>query len=402
MSQMRNLRMSQARRIALAAQGFYDPAAVTVTPRHVRRVMDRVQIVQIDSVNVVSRSHYLPFYSRLGSYDRSLVDGLRGRKPARSSSGSLVEYWAHEASLIPVASWPYLSFRMRCPRWLQQGDALAIQHPGLLEAVREVIDAHRGMTSRQVEAALPAAGAKRTGHWGWNWSAVKQCLEHLFAVGAITSNGRTSQFERLYAPLESVLPADVIARGPGSGWAFNEQECAEHLMLLSAKAHGVGTQACLRDYFRLRPGVARAALASLVDSGALEAVTISGWDRPAFLHPSARVPRRSRGTALLSPFDSLIWQRERTEQLFGFRYRLEIYTPKHKRIYGYYVLPFLLDGELVARADVKADRTSGTLMVHAIAYEPSAPRGAEQSLVECLEDVACWLGLESLSLPLGF
>ncbi len=399
MSRVRSMSRSQARRIALAAQGFHDPPAVNVTPRHVKRVMDRVQIVQIDSVNVVSRSHYLPFYSRLGFYDRILVDGLRDRQPARLGSTSLVEYWAHEASLIPVTSWPYLSFRMRSPRWLQEGEALAVQHPGLLEAVREVIDAHGGMTSRQVEVALPSAGAKRTGHWGWNWSAVKQCLEHLFAVGSITSSGRTSQFERLYAPLGSVLPADVIARGPGSGSAYTEQDCAEHLVLLSAKAHGVGTEACLRDYFRLRPGVARAALASLVDSGALEPVTISGWDRPAFLHPSARVPRMSRGTALLSPFDSLIWQRERTEQLFGFRYRLEIYTPKHKRIYGYYVLPFLLDGELVARVDVKADRATGTLMVHAIAYEPAAPRGADQFLVRCLEDVACWLGLEGLSLP---
>ncbi len=397
--QVRMLSMSQARRIALAAQGFYDPPAARVTPRHVKRVMDRAQIVQIDSVNVVSRSHYLPFYSRLGSYDRALVDGLRDRTTARPATTSLVEYWAHEASLIPVTSWPYLSFRMRSPRWLQEGEALAVQFPGLLEAVREVIHAHGGMTSRQVEAALPSAGAKRTGHWGWNWSVVKQCLEHLFAVGSISSNGRTAQFERLYASLEGVLPPDVIARGPSGPSQFSERECAEHLMLLSAKAHGVGTEACLRDYFRLRPGVARAALASLVDRRQVQPVTISGWERPAFLHPEARVPRQSRGTALLSPFDSLIWQRDRTEHLFGFRYRLEIYTPKHKRIYGYYVLPFLLDGQLVARVDVKADRTRGTLIVHAIAYEPSAPRGAAESLVKSLDNLALWLGLDRMSLP---
>lgn len=399
MSQVRNLSTLQARRVALAAQGFYDPPTTKVTPRHVKRVIDRVQIVQIDSVNVVSRSHYLPFYSRLGCYDRALVDGLRDRTTARPGATRLVEYWAHEASLIPVTSWPYLTFRMRSPRWVAEGEALGVQHPGLLEAVRAVVEDQQGMTSRQVEAALPSAGAKRTGHWGWNWSAVKQCLEHLFAVGSISSIGRTAQFERLYAPLESVLPPEVTARGPGSPSQHSEQECAEHLMMLSAKAHGVGTEACLRDYFRLRPGVARNALTSLVDKGELQQVTISGWDREAFLHPLARVPRESRGTALLSPFDSLMWQRDRAEHLFGFRYRLEIYTPKHKRIYGYYVLPFLLEGEMVARVDVKADRLRGALIVHAIAYEPSAPRSAAQALVECLEDMANWLGLKGISLP---
>jgi len=399
MSQIRKLSLSQARRIALAAQGFYDPAAARITPRHVKRVVDRVQVVQIDSVNVVSRSHYLPFFSRLGAYDRALVDAMRDRTTARAGASPLVEYWAHEASLIPVTSWPYLSFRMRSPRWLADGEALAVQHPGLLEAVHEIIHAHGGMTSRQVEAALPSAGVNRTGHWGWNWSAVKQCLEHLFAVGSISSTGRSAQFERLYAPLEAVLPQVVIDRGPGAPSQLSEQECAEHLMLLSAKAHGVGTEVCLRDYFRLRPGVARAALVSLVEGSHLQPVTITGWDRPAFLYPGTRVPRHSRGTALLSPFDSLIWQRDRAERLFNFRYRLEIYTPKHRRIHGYYVLPFLLDGALVARVDVKAERTHGILLVHAITYEPSAPRGAAESLITSLEDLALWLGLTRVSLP---
>lgn len=399
MSRVRNLSLSQARRIALAAQGFYDPPGTRITPRHVKRVIDRVQIVQIDSVNVVSRSHYLPFYSRLGPYDRALLDGMRDRMTARPGVVPLVEYWAHEASLIPVTSWPYLSFRMRSERWLTEGHALAVQHPGLVEAVREMIHAHGGMTARQVEAALPSGGAKRTGHWGWNWSAVKQCLEHLFAVGSISSSGRTAQFERLYAPLEAVLPPDVIAQGPGAPGQLSERECAEHLMLLSARAHGVGTEACLRDYFRLRPAVARAALASLVQQRQVQPVTISGWNRQAFLSPDARVPRQSRGTALLSPFDSLVWQRDRVEHLFNFRYRLEIYTPKRHRVYGYYVLPFLFNGELVARVDVKAERTSGTLMVHAIAYEPSAPSEAAESLVESLDDLAFWLGLDTVSLP---
>ncbi len=366
-----------------------------------RRVIDRVAAVQIDSVNVVSRSHYLPFFSRLGPYDRRLVDDLRDI-PARRRvprPGSVIEYWAHEASLIPATTWPFLAFRMRSTRWDATERSLTTQHPGLLEAVCEVVHAGAGVTSRQVEAALPLSTARRRDHWGWNWSAVKECLEHLFLRGVITSAGRTAQFERRYAAPSDVLPAEVLRRGPGESAAWSDDECAEQLIRLSARAVGVGTEICLRDYFRLPPALARSAIAALVSCGELQPVQIQGWDRPAYLDPHARRPRRDGGTALLSPFDSLIWQRERTEHLFGFRYRLEIYTPKERRVHGYYVLPFLLDGELVARVDVKADRAAATLRVHQVTYEPGAPQHTAESLISPLNDMAYWLGLERVALP---
>lgn len=399
---MPRLTKAQARAIALAAQGFADPpASGDVTPRHVRRVIDRVAVVQIDSVNVVSRSHYLPFFSRLGPYRHHLVDDLRD-VPARRQTprpGGLVEYWAHEASLIPATTWPYLAFRMRSPRWEPTHQSLITQHPGLLDAVSEVVHGSGGLTSRQVEAALPAATARRREHWGWNWSAVKECLEHLFVRGAITSAGRTAQFERRYAAPQRVLPPEVLLRAPQQPDAWSDEECARNLIALSARAVGVGTEICLRDYFRLPPELARSAIASLVAAGGLEQVQIQGWDRPAYLDPEVRRPRRATGTGLLSPFDSLIWQRERTEALFGFRYRLEIYTPKERRVYGYYVLPFLLDGELVARVDVKADRANKTLRVHRVSYESGAPKHTATELIRCLNDMARWLELERLALP---
>ncbi|MGB3830017.1 MAG: crosslink repair DNA glycosylase YcaQ family protein [Ornithinimicrobium sp.] len=396
------LSTSQARRIALAAQGFADPPVTgEVSLRHVRRVVDRVAVVQIDSVNVVSRSHYLPFFSRLGFYRRALVDDLRDAPPGRATPrpGRLVEYWAHEASLIPATTWPFLAFRMRGARREAATASLMSNHPGLLPAVREVVQTNNGITSRQVEALLPAGSARRREQWGWNWSAVKECLEHLFVTGTITSAGRTAQFERRYAAPEAVLPPDVLDRGPHQDGSWTDAQCAEHLIRLSARAHGVGTEICLRDYFRLPPALARAAIASLVAAGELETVQISGWERPAYLDPRARRPRRDTGTGLLSPFDSLIWQRERTERLFGFRYRLEIYTPKERRVHGYYVLPYLLDGVLVARVDLKADRAQNTLRVFAVHYEPGAPRHAQESLIRSLHDMSRWLGLECVALP---
>lgn len=365
-----------------------------------RRVIDRVAVIQIDSVNVVSRSHYLPFFSRLGPYRHQLVDDLRD-VPARRripQPGGLVEYWAHEASLIPATTWPYLAFRMRSPRWEPTHQSLITQHSGLLEAVSEVVYGSGGLTSRQVEAALPAATARRREHWGWNWSAVKECLEHLFVRGVITSAGRTAQFERRYAAPNRVLPAEVLRRAPAEPDSWSDDECARHLIALSARATGVGTEICLRDYFRLPPALARSAIDSLVAAGDLEPVQIQGWDRPAYLDPQARRPRRAEGTGLLSPFDSLIWQRERTERLFDFRYRLEIYTPKERRVYGYYVLPFLLDGELVARVDVKADRAGKTLRVQQVSYEPDAPPHTATELIRCLNDMSRWLELERLAL----
>ena len=389
------LTKAQARRIALAAQGFLDPrpAPGEATMRHLQRVVDRVQVVQIDSVNVVTRSHYLPFFSRLGPYDTALLDRARDRAPRR-----LVEYWAHEASLVPPTTWPLLDFRMQ--RALSDAwggmQRVALEHPGLVAAVRAEVVAGGPLTSRQVEAALEHDLPREREHWGWNWSLVKNALEHLFWSGQISSAGRTSQFERRYASLERVLPRAVAeqavdpAKRPGHEQAFRE------LVMIAARAHGVGTEQCLRDYFRLKPEQARPAIGSLVAEGRLLPVTIEGWKRPAYLHPEARRPRRVHAQALLSPFDSLVWQRERTAALFGFDFRLEIYVPAPLRVHGYYVLPFLFGDALVARCDLKADRAAGVLRVHAVHWEPGAPAEARSALDAELGLLAGWLGLGSV------
>lgn len=388
------LTVPQARRIALAAQGFGSarPAAWQATMRHVQRVVDQVQVVQIDSVNVVTRSQYLPFFSRLGPYDTGLLDRARDRAPRR-----LVEYWAHEASLIPPTTWPLLRFRMERAREDSWGGMQRVvrEHPELVSAVLSEVQTRGPLTSRQVEAALEHDLPRQRDEWGWNWSLVKTALEHLFWAGLVSSAGRTRQFERRYAAPERVLPPSVALsiREPAS--AASEQESYQALILLAARAHGVGTEQCLRDYFRLKPHQARPALEALVAQGALVPATIEGWRRPAYLHPQARRPRAIHAQALLSPFDSLVWQRERTEALFGMDYRLEIYVPAHLRVHGYYVLPFLFGDELVARCDLKADRTAGVLRVQAVHWQAGASTEAKAALDDELAQLADWLGLAS-------
>ncbi|MGG5260793.1 winged helix-turn-helix domain-containing protein [Phycicoccus avicenniae] len=380
-----------ARRIALAAQGFARPRPPVPGTRDLQRVLDAVGIVQIDSVNVVVRSQYLPFFSRLGPYDRALLDRARDRAPRR-----VVEYWAHEASLVPPSTWPLLDFRMRRARSDAWGgmQRVAREHPGLVAMVLAEVAAGGPMTSREVEAALAHDLPREREHWGWNWSLVKNALEHLFWSGELSSAGRTQQFERRYAHPARVLPPALREAALDPAARPRDEEAFRRLVEISARAHGVGSEQCLRDYFRLKPEQARPAIASLVADGTLLSATIDGWRRPVYLHRDARRPRRVHARALLSPFDSLVWQRDRTRALFGFDYRLEIYVPEELRVHGYYVLPFLLGDELVARVDLKSDRGTGVLRVRRCTWE--AGRGGPEDARELDEELglmATWLDL---------
>jgi uncharacterized protein len=383
---------AQARRIAIAAQGFADsrPAPGQATMRHIQRVIDRIAVIQIDSVNVLTRSHYLPFFSRLGAYDTVLVDRARDVAPRR-----LIEYWAHEASLIPPQTWALLNFRMKRALSDSWGgmQRVAREHPELVQAVFAEVTARGPITSRQLETALAHDLPRDKSEWGWNWSSVKSALEHLFWSGQIGSAGRTPQFERRYAALERVLPKTVAVHAISPNMRPSDNDAFRKLILIAAKAHGVGTEQCLRDYFRLKPEQARPALEALVASGDLVPVSIDGWKRPAYLHQDARIPRKLHVEALLSPFDSLIWQRDRTLALFNFHYRLEIYVPAGQRIHGYYVLPFLYGDSLVARVDLKADRAANVLRAHAVHWEPGVPPEARAALDRQLASMASWLGL---------
>lgn len=360
--------------------------------RDLRRVIDTVGLIQIDSVNVLTRSQYLPFFSRLGPYDTVLLDRLRDRAPRR-----LTEYWAHEASLLPIELWP--AFRFRMDRALTESwggmQSVAREHPDVVSAVLTEVAARGPMTSRQVEAALAHDHPRDKAHWGWNWSVVKRALEHLFWAGEVTSAGRTAQFERRYAVPARAFPPHLRAVAEARP---TEADAFVTLMELGARAHGIGTEQCFRDYARLRPEQARPALATLVETGVLREVRVEGWRRTAYVHRDARRPRRVNARALLSPFDSLVWQRDRVRALFGFDYRLEIYVPEPQRVHGYYVLPFLLGDELIGRVDLKADRRAGVLRIQRLTWEAGRGGGTDRAELEAEFDLmASWLSLGTVS-----
>jgi uncharacterized protein YcaQ len=378
-----SLSSCEARRIALAAQGFDRPKS-SAPPNlgHVRRVLARIGLVQLDSVNVLVRSHYLPLFSRLGPYAAELLD----RAAYAGSQRTLFEYWAHEASLLPLSMHPLLRWRMERARngegtWrhvAQFGRQRRVFIDSVLAEIRE-----RG----PLGVSELRQGGRARGSW-WGWSDGKAALEWLFWVGEITTVTRRN-FARVYDLTERALPGAVLAM-PTPTVADAHRE----LVRIAARALGVATERDLRDYFRLPAADAKARVAELVESGSLVSVNVEGWKQGAYLDPGARLPRRIAARALLSPFDSLVWDRQRTERLFGFRYRLEIYTPAHERTHGYYVLPFLSDDRLVARVDLKADRACGTLRVIAVRAEPGVESHAvAEALAPELCSMAQWLGL---------
>ncbi|ETZ28639.1 hypothetical protein L842_3666 [Mycobacterium intracellulare MIN_052511_1280] len=345
-------------------------------------------MLQLDSVSVAVRAHYAPVFSRLGPYDRDVLDraawGLR-------SSRLLAEYWAHEAALMAVEDWPLLRWRMRQYRHGRWGTHIVKANPRLAEKVVAAVAELGPSTAGQIEAHLAAGPRGPRGSWWGSRSDTKWVAEALFSAGVLTTATRVG-FARHYDLVERVLPAAVLAR------EVDDDEALRELTLRAATALGVGTEADIRDYFRLSAAQVKPAIAQLLAAGDIERVDVDGWSGPAYLRAGRTVPRVDRGTALLCPFDPLIFFRPRVERLFEFHYRIEIYTPAAKRQYGYYVWPLLMDGRLVARVDLKADRPADTLRVVGTFAEPDAPKArVAAALAGELRSMASWLGLGGFS-----
>ena len=378
---MAELSRAQARRVALAAQGFLDRRHAAPDLRTLRRTVRRTGVLQIDSVNVLQRAHYMPLVRPDGSL-RHRGAGPRCGTGAAPTGGVLgARRGVHARGAVAAHAAPDAGYRDRGHPWLEGHDHGLVA--SLLAELRE-----RGRrTSRDLDDGLP----RRKAHWGWNWSETKKALEYLFLSGELAIAGRNSQFERLYDLPERVLPREVLALPVPT-----DEEAHRELIRRAAMSHGVATARCLRDYYRMHTDQAGPAIAALVEDGELVPVRVEGWNRPTFLHRDARVPRRVEARALLSPFDPIVWERERTEALFDFRYRIEIYVPERKRVHGYYVLPFLLGDRIVARVDLKADRAARTLRVLAAYAEPTAPPETASELAAELASLAGWLGLDGI------
>jgi uncharacterized protein YcaQ len=375
------LSSSEARAIAVTAQGLAEPRPPRVDLKAVRALVQRLGVLQLDSVNVLVRSHYLPIFSRLGLYDASLLDKL-----AYSGERALFEYWGHMASLLPVELQPLFRWRMAFAEKHSWAGIrrVARYQKALVQDVLETVASKGPLGAGELELGKP----KRKG-W-WEWSDAKRAVEYLFWSGQVTTGGRRS-FERLYDLPERVLPKRILETPTP-----DPLEARRDLMERSARRLGVATEGDLRDYYRLKPEMSRAALATLLEQGVVQQVTVQGWEKPAYLHRDAKaLPIDVDRAALLSPFDNLIWARERTERLFGMKFRLEIYTPQHKRVHGYFVLPFLLGDKLVARVDLKSDREAGALLVQDMHLEPGMVKSrVSKALNEELALLARWLKLD--------
>src|SRR6201996_5732205 len=384
---MDSLSKREAARIALAAQGLNRARRPgRKTRAHLQQVIDRIGLLQMDSVNVLTRAHYMPLFSRLGAYDPTMLDAAAWDPKRRS----LFEYWAHEASLLPMSLQPYMRWRMA------RAERLDGIYKGIARIVREKPEFVENIY-REVEHSGPIAASDldRANHKGsawWGWTETKIALEYLFWAGRITTATRRA-FERAYDLTERVIP-DIIQALPTP----DEADAQRHLIGVAARALGIATEPDLRDYFRLDPADSKARVAELVEAERLIPVAVEGWRNQAYLEPDAARPARAAARALVSPFDPLVWERDRTERLFGFRYRIEIYTPAHKREFGYYVLPFLLGDRLAGRVDLKADRKAGQLRVAAAHHEAHADPGrTARELAAELGIMAGWLGLGGIA-----
>ena len=369
-----------ARRIAIAAQGLADPRPTgKVTLRHLRKVMDQIGLIQIDSVNVLVRSQELPLFARLGPHPHDLIDKA-------TQAGELFEYWAHEASHVPTKDYHLYRWKMALDHRWSEVQRIKDRRPDFLNEVLARVEAGGPVVSGEFNSRV---GPKGT--W-WDWDDAKIALEHLFWTGEITARRRPNDFAREYELTERWIPRAALDHP-----VLTERDARKELLLMAAGHHGIGTFADFADYHRQNRPKARPLFAELVEDGQLIPVRVEGWKEQAYLHPQARRPRRVSARALLSPFDSLVFSRERVERVFGFRYRIEIYVPPPKRIYGYYVLPFLLGDELMGRVDLKSDRASRTLLVQGSFAEPGVPAEViVPAMADELRLMATWLGLEHI------
>ena len=382
------LSIAEARALALAAQGFDTPRpAVKATQRHINSLISRLGVIQIDSVNVLVRSQELPLFSRLGNHDRNAI-------PKATESQKIFEYWGHEAAHLPVEIHPLFRWKMEAARL---GKA---RHWGLtsfyddnrvfVKRMLKHVETNGPTTARELSTRTEKRGAdKKT--W-WDWDESKTALEYLFLTGQLMSRGRGTDFARIYDTPERVLPANIL-----DAPAPTEHDARKQLLVHSAIAQGVATASDLADYYRQKPAAVKTLLAELLEEGELRAVAVEGWAEKAFVHRSAKLPKQLHATALLSPFDSLVWCRPRNERLFNFHYRIEIYTPKEKRKFGYYVLPFMMNGQMVGRVDLKADRANSKLLVHSVHTEKGIKRSTiNDALHTELHAMGLWLGLDKV------
>lgn len=383
-----SLSIAEARRIALAAQGFGGARRSSPGLDDILATIRALGVVQMDSVNVLVRSHYLPLFSRLGSYSRELLD-----RAVYESPRSLFEYWGHEASLLPIELYPAFRWRMENARadvgtWKHVSEYARDHRP---ELDRLLVQLREGGPATAGALNVDTAKRRRGASDWWQRSSTKVGLEALFWMGEVATRQRR-HFERIYDLPERIIPAKVRKQ------TLTPEQAQRTLLNIAARAMGVATESDLRDYYRLPLLETRAALNSLCESAELRRVAVEGWDAPAYLHRDAACPEQIAASTLLSPFDSLIWERSRAQRLFDFRFRLEIYTPSHKRVHGYYVLPFLLNERIVARLDLKADRAANTLRVIAAHREDHGqPAEITAPLCEEIQRLAHWLELKRIA-----